>query len=334
MKKGFLTKITYTRGLLISGILILAISVLRDILFPPHVNSSEILSGLNKEEFSFLNLINAEQFLSNLLPFRILRFVNLVIVALLLHNISSEFRLVRVRSFFSFFLFCLFSAIFIPFLPVEGITLSCLIFCLSITRLLSALGEGAPYKALFEASLLMSLTSLFQIKLVFLIPVMWLIVTAFRGISVRSFLSTVLGAACVYWIVAVYIILSGKTEYFDVFVNAMLQITLPDFNRVSVVEVVYLIFMSILIISALISFWPKSHLDKLITRNHMNSIIIILLSLIGIWLFSNNSIELLLIIFCLLSLITAHYFSLVDTRFSRVMFILLIAFSLLFYFLF
>lgn len=334
MKKGFLTRITYTRGLLFSGILILAFSVLRDILFPQHLNTSDLLSGLSKDNFTILNLINAEQFLSNLIPFRIMRFVNLVIVALLLHYISSEFRLVRVRSFFSFFLFCLFSAIFIPFLPIQGITFSCLFFCLSITRLLSALGSGSPNKALFEASLIMSLASLFQIKLVFLIPVMWLIVTTFRGISVRTFLSTVLGAAGVYWIVAIYIILSGKTEYFNMFANALLKITLPDFNKVSVVEVVYLIFMSALMISALMSFWPKSHLDKLITRNHMNSIIIMMFALIGIWLFSNNSIELLLIIFCLLSLITSHYFSLVDSWFSRVMFILLMAFSLLFYFLY
>lgn len=334
MKKGFLTRITYTRGLLISGILILAISVLRDILFPQHVNSSDIMSGLSKEDFSFFNLINAEQYLSNLFPFRILRFVNIIIVALILHNISSEFRLVRVRSFFSFFLFCLFSAIFIPLLPIDGITLSCLFFSLSITKLLSALGANSFNKQLFEASLLMSLASLFQIKLVFLIPVIWLIITAFRGISLRGFLSTVLGAAGIYWIVAIYIILSGKTEYFNVFVNALFQITLPDFNKVSVVEVVYLIFMSALMISALMSFWPKSHLDKLLTRNHMNSIIILLLSLIAIWLFSNNNIELLLIIFCLLSLITSHYFSLVDTRFSRLMFILLIVFSLSFYFLF
>lgn len=333
MKKGFLTRITYTRGLLISGILILAISVLRDILFPQHVDSSDIISGLSKEDFSFFKLINGGQNLSNLLPIRILRFVDLIIVAVLLHNISSEFRLVRVRSFFSFFLFCLFSAILIPFLPIDGITLSCLFFCLSITRLLSGLGSGSPNKALFEASLLMSLASLFQVKLVFLIPVIWLIITSFRGISLRSLFSIILGAAGIYWMVAIYIILSGKTEYLNMFANALLKITLPDFNKVSVVEVVYLIFMSALMISALMSFWPKSHLDKLITRNHMNSIIIILFTLIGIWLFSNNSIELLLYIFCLLSLIASHYFSLVDSWFSRVMFILLIAFSLLFYFL-
>jgi hypothetical protein len=180
----------------------------------------------------------------------------------------------------------------------------------------------------------MSLASLFQVKLALLLPVMWLIVTAFRGISLKSFFSTLLGAAGIYWLVAIIIILSGKTAVFSDIINVFLKISLPDFYKVSVVEVLYLIFLSVLTISALMSFWPKSHLDKLITRNHMNSIIIMLLSLITIWLFSNNNVEILIYIFCLLSLIASHYFSLVDSLFSRMMFILLMVFSLVFYFMY
>lgn len=334
MKKGLLTNIAYTNGLWAAGVVVLILSAIHDSFFPfrdiriQHNHIVEAFGGISIFSFSIKTLMQ------NVYVNNIFRLFSLLGSALLLQYISSEFRLIRVRSFFPFFFFCIFSATVLPFLPMTGVSFSCIFFCWACIRLFRAFDTDYPHRAVFDASVLLSIASVFQIRLLYLAPVIWLIMMIFRVLTFRSFLSSLLGLLSVFWIIGGLSFIFGDYFFLKVVLNGMTSFELVSFAGMSPSEAAYLFFLGILMISALISFWPRQHLDKLLTRNYLNSMILLWFALLALWLFSGNDLEFLLYLYSLSALMVAHFFSLVDTLYSRTMFFLFLLLSVLVYFFF
>jgi hypothetical protein len=145
-------------------------------------------------------------------------------------------------------------------------------------------------------------------------------------------MASVLGVLSIFWIIGGLSYLFGDYVFLE---DTMKGLTSFEFLNIAVMtpsETAYMAFLVILMISALISFWPKQHLDKLLTRNYLNSVILFWFALLALWLFSGNDLEFLLYLFSLSALLVAHFFSLVDTMYSRMMFFMFLILSVLVYF--
>jgi len=327
MKNSFLTKMVYTNELWIGGLLLLLFSVFGPIFYSftdSQIIEIPVFAGLyDLEIFGFqLDLLLRNQFLGH-----ILRFLFMFGSALLLQYISSEFRLIRVRSYFPFFLFCVFSATIIPAVSFDGSSLACFLFCWSCFRLFYAL-NGSVNHAVFDASALLTIASLFQSRIIYILVVFWLVMGILRVFSFKSFCASMIGMISIYWMIGGVSFLMDDYHFMITYFQSLISFEFVDFNSFSPAEIVYTSFLVILMVSAMISFWPRQNLDKLRTRNYLNSVLLLWFSLMALWLFSGNDMGILLILFSLSSLMIAHFFSLINSKCSQVLFILFITLSL------
>jgi len=333
MKKSFLTRIVYANGLWMVGLLMLLLSVFGNISYfyadkqAAGISAFTEIYGKNIFDFQ-LDLLFQNFFVGYLF-----RFLLLFGSAFLLQFISSEFRLIRIRSFFPFFIFCVFSATIIPIIPLDGTSVSCFFFCWSCLRLFAACETGPVNRSVFDAFVLLAIASLFQSKIIFLVPVLWIVMGILQIFSLKSFFASLIGAFSIFWIIGGVSFLYEDFTFLQKFSQDLIQHDLINFASFSPAEIAYTSFLGILMISAMMSFWLRQHLEKLRTRNYLNSVLLLWFSLLILWLFSGNDIGLLVILFCLSTLTVAHFFSLIDTMFSRSLFFILILLSIAVYFL-
>ncbi|MCX6307488.1 MAG: DUF6427 family protein, partial [Bacteroidia bacterium] len=208
---------------------------------------------------------------------------------------------------------------------------SCLLLTLSCYRLFHSLDHGFESRAVFDAAVLLSLASIFQSRLLWLMPTIWLVMGVLQVLNLRSFLASILGMLSVFWIIGGISFLIGDYGFLLAYANDLIGFHLFSLSDISSSEISYIAFLAVLMISAIISFWPKQHLDKLRTRNYLNSVLMIWLALLLLWFFSGNDESYMLPLLALSTLVIAHFFSLVDSLFSRIMFFALFGLSVTVY---
>lgn len=327
MRRGFLSTIAYTNALWGAGLfLLLAAALVNHYLYGgvAIVPENEVLNAFKQYTFMDISVYDA---LNYPFVYHLLQFLLLLGTALLLQYMSSEFRLIRVRGFFPFFLFCLLSGTLLPTLSVDGATVSCFLFTLSILRLFRSLDHGLESRSVFDATVLLALASIFQSRLLWLMPAIWMVMGVLQVFNFRSFFASILGMLTVFWIIGGVSFLAGDYSYLIAFSQDLIHFQMFQISEISSAEIIYIAFLAILMISAITSFWPKQHLDKLQTRNYLNSVLLLWFALLILWVFSSHDESYMLPLFSLSALVIAHFFSLVDSLFSRLMFFALLTLS-------
>lgn len=327
MKRGLLSVIAYSGILWGAGLLLLLASagvnhfVFGRLDVGSETDIVQALGGYTLLGFSLADLLK-NPFLDHLFQFFILLGTGLA-----LQYMSSEFRLIRVRSFFPFFLFCLFSGTFLPVLSLNGTALSSLMLTLACYRLFRSLDRGFESRAVFDASVLLTLASLFLSRLLWLMPAIWLVMGILQVLNLRSLLASILGLLSVFWLIGGISFLMGDYSYLLAYAKDLVGFELFSISEISPSEITYIAFLAVLMISAIISFWPKQHLDKLKTRNYLNSVLLLWFALLILWFFSSNNESYMLPLISLSTLVIAHFFSLVDSLYSRILFLALLGLS-------
>jgi len=331
MRRGFLSDIAYSNALWGAGLLLLVTAALvNPLVYGGLVVGSESELFISLGGYTFLGF-SLFDILENSLLNHLMQLLLLLGTGMALQYMSSEFRLIRVRSFFPFFLFCLLSGTILPILQVDGSAISCLLLTLSCYRLFHSLDHGFESRAVFDAAVLLSLASIFQSRLLWLMPTIWLVMGVLQVLSLRSFLASILGMLSVFWIIGGISFLIGDYGFLLAYANDLIGFHLFSLSDISSSEISYIAFLAVLMISAIISFWPKQHLDKLRTRNYLNSVLMIWFALLLLWFFSGNDESYMLPLLALSTLVIAHFFSLVDSLFSRIMFFALLGLSVTVY---
>jgi hypothetical protein len=247
-----------------------------------------------------------------------LRFLFLLGIGVLVQFLSNRYRLIRIRSFFPLFVFSLTVFSLFPLLVSGGGLCATLFLVLAGLRLFAAQEHGLEGRAVFDASLLLAAASIFQPHLLLLAPAFWLVMAVLQVFNVRFFLASLFGLLCVFWLVAGLGFLLENNSLMLTFWAELCAFELLPFTSISTLQTAYLALLLLLFLSAVVSFWPKQHLDKLKTRNYLNSVLILLFFLIAIWLFSGSNPGYLLPLLAFLSLFIAHFFSLEDTLYAKV----------------
>ena len=336
MNKGFLNKIVYSTGTWVTGLVLILLSFLVNLLSPGNSSAfSEIRPGMN----FLLDWTDYNTWLVVLFQnhyFRIgIQALSLGGITLLVQYIATNHKIIRVRSFFPFFFICLFAAAFIPHIDSNGPFLACLFFCWSIYRLFYSFEKENATSAIFDASFLLSLSSLFLHGMVYLLPVLWLVMVILQSFNIKTFLASLIGFLSIFWIVAGVSFVIGDFQYLYVFWDDITSFQLLDFREISIAGDIFCVFQIMLTLIVSVYFLNSQHRDKLHTRNNIFSLLLLLVALSVLCLFSGDSFTAFMFIFLSVeSIILGYFFSLEDNLFTRTLFVLCFILSMLFYFMY
>lgn len=326
MKIGFLTRITYSSKLWISGLLLLLVSVVVSYLSVPKV----IVQPVTPSELTLLPgcggmAIWLLSFFRN--PYVQYGFSLLVIIgiAILLQYLTSDNRLIRIRSFFPFFMFCVLASTLFPYITPPRSLVSCLFLTWACHRIFSVNEKKELKREIFDASLLVAMATLTMSRLVWLLPFLWFAAGIIQPFSFRNLCSSLIGFITIYWIIGGLSFLFNDYRYLVNWYNEVFDFKLLDFSTLSFVAITYLCFLAFLMLISVGSFFGQLHQDKLRTRNNMYGVLVLWCGLFVLWLTEPiGNTGFLMVLLCPSTLYFSHYFSLKDTLFSRILFFMLL----------
>lgn len=160
-----------------------------------------------------------------------------------------------------------------PLLEGSIVTMSFIAFYLIIWHTYQE--KQAPGVTYF-AFLCIGVASLFFIHILYFVPCLWVLMTAYTlSFSVRNLLASLLALVTPYWFAAGYYVYMADFTDFIAHVSAIIEYQqLFDYSQVFVGDVVNLAFIVLLALIGMIHFLRTSYADKIRTRMIYESLIL------------------------------------------------------------
>ncbi len=218
--------------------------------------------------YSFFELIDIK-FLSG-----IFSLILLLIQAFLMMNTNQKYEIDKFQSYLSPVIFIIISSSFLPMQRLHPIFIANLFLLLALSRIFSSHKKENVLSNYFDASLLLSIGSLFYINLIFFIPLVWISLLIIRPFRWREWAITFLGLILPYLIVEAYMyFVQGDAK--DLFVTILLNLLFDSFGKFYDLRYwhenlpFYLFYGFLLILIALSSFHMQKDLKfrKIKSRN-------------------------------------------------------------------
>lgn len=325
-KKGFLTKATYSNWLWMTGILVVSASILLTYAFFPDAASAR-MDNTVFEHFPGFDFVSGwiYGYLDSLWLRYLIAFFSIIGGAVLVQFLSSDNRLVRVRSFFPFFLYCLITAAFFPHVSPLRTYVAALFLLAACLRVFSVVERQDISRALFDASLFLGMASLTLNRLTWLLPFFWVAAAQQQPLTVKNLLASLIGFGTIYWMIAGVSVLLWDFRYLQHWADNVWAFDWMQWHTVTPLAATLLVFLTLVLIVAFSSFMQQRNQDKLRTRNQLYGVMILWIGAATLWLtaFTSNTAFLLLTLMPAV-IFWAHFFSLKDNRFSRLLFLLLL----------
>jgi hypothetical protein len=190
----------------------------------------------------------------------------------------------------------------------------------------------------FMGSFLISVGSILINPLIFIIPVCWIGFTMFQSLSLRTFLASIFGAITPWILYTSVLYLIHPDVDFSTLINIYYSIDL-SLSTFSLPEIIYTVSMGIILIIGLIGMYSVSNSDAIKTRNKLNFLLFLFVTLIVLsFIFSNQIKSFLPIIALVYALLISHPLTLKQNNFNGILFIIFclinIAFVISKYFIF
>ena len=187
MAKGFLSRIMYNNWLWILGLLLLLLSFVYQTFTSTNI-TGDSQSGFPLDLLPGLSgvVVTVRTFFSTIVLKNAFSLVVLIAGGLLIQLFTSDNRLIRVRSFFPFFWYCVTGASLFPYVNQPLIFVAGVLLVGACFRIFSMSEKKDMNRALFDASLLIALASLAFNRLLWLLPFFWLAAAQVHSISVRK----------------------------------------------------------------------------------------------------------------------------------------------------
>ncbi len=279
---------------------------------------------------SFYNLPIAHQsgstdnsisfFLGNGLLVNILSLIITLVNSFLIAQINNKFTIIRTRTFLPIFCFLLLMSCWYPTHSAITSQLTLTLFIFAVFNFFNMLRDNKASEQAFLGSLLISVSSLLINQFIFLIPVCWFGFIIFQSLSLRTFLASVMGTLAP-WILylAVIFLLNPSVNLQQLFS------TILDFNftfiSFTLVEYIYAGVMVIILIISVIGVNSMSRSDAIHTRNKLNFLMFLLVSLaILSIIFMNQFISFLPLIAFIYALLLSHPLTLSQNNFYGILF--------------
>jgi len=265
----------------------------------------------NIESFIYPN-----SFLSNMLSIAFT-----LLNAFLLGQINNRFTIIRTRTFLPIFTFMLLMSSWNETHQANSSHLVLTIITLSLFYFFSMARDRNASEQAFVGSFLVSVSSLFVNPVILLIPICWIGFVIFQSFSLRTFLASIFGtlAPWILFISGKYLFQSGINFHQIINLTPNFEFNISAF---SFPVLIYIASLIIILIISLIGMFSLSNSDAINTRNKLNFLVLLLLSLLVLsFIFRNQFALFLPLIALIFSLIFSHPFTLKHSNFYGIIFI-------------
>lgn len=169
-----------------------------------------------------------------------------------------------------------------------------------------------------------SLASLFFPKLIYIVPVYWILQGYMRAMSLKCFIASLLGMLAPYWFFLGVAIFLGKLQMFSDFLLAFVDFHWVGYSHININTIFLFAFMFLLFVSGTIDFYRSSFLDKTRTRIIYNVVVIHGFALAFFIIVQPQYFSVLFPLFVVdTSIVFGHFISLTYNRFTHIYCIIL-----------
>ncbi|MDR2388753.1 MAG: hypothetical protein LBD89_03065 [Tannerellaceae bacterium] len=232
--------------------------------------------------------------------------------AFLIYRTNYLLLLIREKTLLPLLLYLLLISTNPDFFPLKSTSLG--IFCLTLAfyRLLTSYhkAEGAVQK-IFHAAFFLGTGSLLWVHLLWFLPVFWLGMYHFKILTLRTFLSSLLGVGVVYWFLLGWCVWRHDYDWFRLAFAWLGDVTWPEMDSRSFpggwLRILLLVFFTA---ASILHILLHEYDESLRTRKFLFFLILLTVVSFGLFLMYRHSSEEFLGIICMpVSLLLSHFFT-------------------------
>lgn len=246
------------------------------------------------------------------------------LMAILVAHINTDFVLIRRRTLLPPAIIVILFSCHPSFIWVSPAYLGILFILFIISILFRSYNEGHEAVTAFKITFTLALGSLFAPVLLLYIPLSWIMMIQMRCFSPKCILASIFGIFIIYFpTFSAYLFMDNLDEFILLFVS---KCNIETLNNLPVLNLntarwCILIFMSFLFSLIIGNNYINRHQDKVKVRAYLSLLSLITIVALLLFLFLNigSSVNL-YITMGVGSILTAHYFALVETKRVSVMF--------------
>lgn len=195
---------------------------------------------------------------------------------------------------------------------------------LSLFPLYATYQMPSPMHTLF-AYIMASMASLTCPKLLWLVPLYWLIQIYFRAFSLRCLVASLLGTTLPYWFYGGIAVMTDTTAEFLNHIKSVVEFDWYDYTTLDYRNVVVFAFIVLLFLSGTVDFYINQYLDKTRVRIIYKAMIMYgIVTTIIIAVFPQYFWTFLPLLLVCSTLLFSHFFTLTHTKFSNIYCIILL----------
>ena len=264
---------------------------------------------------------------------------NIIVLALTLLNafllaqINNKFTIIRIRTFLPILIFMILMAVWYPTHTQIYPTIALTLCILALFSFFSMLRNNKASEQAFLGSFLISAGSLMINQYIFLIPVCWIGFIIFQCMSLRTFLASFMGALApwILYLSTMYFINPSTNLYRLFAVNISFGF---NFSTYTLVQFIYAGTLVIIFVFGLIGLISMSRSDAIQTRNKLNFLMFLMVSISFLSvIFMNQLTDFLPLIALIYALLLSHPLTLSqNNNINGILFIAFIVINLAFIF--
>ena len=261
---------------------------------------------------------------------------NLVCISLTLLNafliaqINNRFTIIRTRTFLPILIFLILMSTWNQTHIMIGSLFGLTLFIFALFNFFNMSRDRKASEQAFTGSFLISVVSLLINPLIFVIPVCWVGFMMFQSFSFRTFLASIFGVL-IPWIIYLSVQYSLVPD-FDItkHINIYLNIDYT-FSTYALSEIIYAVAIGIIMLISIIGMYSITNSDAINTRNKLNFLFLLLLSVIVLaLLFRNQFASFLPFIALIYSILISHPLTLKQNNFYGILFVVFCLFNIVF----
>lgn len=242
--------------------------------------------------------------------------------AFLMSQINNRFTIIRTRTFLPIVTFMLLMASWNETHIANSSHLALTLVILSIFYFFSMFRDKNASEQSFVGSFLISISSMLINPFIFLIPICWIGFIIFQSFSLRTFLASVFGTIAPWLLfLVVRYLLFDKIDFVQLFeLKPNLALNLTGFSLPLIIYSAVFVFY---VLVSILGVFSLSNSDSIQTRNKLNFLIFLLVSLLIMTFIFRNQFSLFLpLIAFVFAILFSHPFTLRPSNFYGILFLI------------
>ena len=245
-------------------------------------------------------------------------------IAFIVSQLNLRFNLIRFRTALPFSMLVLFFSIHPLFLPISPNYISAVFILLAFFPLLQSYQHHAPRNFAFKSGVLIALAGTFQVYTLAFFP-LWLYgESSMHGFRIKSSLSLLIGGILVFWNVAGFYFIFDNLDSFLIPFRYFGEIdfSIPLFTSVQWAGIGILVALSGMF---LVLDYQVFRRERVLTQKTLSfTVLIIISSFVLHFIYLRQSLSFIYFITIMLSIIVAHYYSHIKSKWQVYSFIILL----------